>query len=203
MAVRNALTKKIASRLRGGKKILERPLLDSRGKQAVKLLRFGTRGISDQFKDQTEYRGTGSTPWDKTQDFGTRKAPRKTMQASGTYRAAWLGGTGGVENISANAIEIGVDRGKFKQVAIHQGSAPFVKVYPKKRTKGGKDWAMRFFLGLTYGVWLTKKRLEMGLKIPRRRLSVSSDVRKAVAGMVKAETKRALGVGVQGPRAVA
>ena len=203
MAVRNALTKKIASRLRGGKKILERPLLDSRGKQAVKLLRFGTRGISDQFKDQTEYRGTGSTPWDKTQDFGTRKAPRKTMQASGGYRVAWLGGTGGVENISANAIEIGVDRGQFKQVAIHQGSAPFVKVYPKKRAKGGKDWAMRFFLGLTYGVWLTKKRLEMGLKIPRRRLSVSSDVRKAVAGMVKAETKRALGVGVQGPRAVA
>ena len=203
MAVRNALTKKIASRLRGGKKILERPLLDSRGKQAVKLLRFGTRGISDQFKDQTEYRGTGSAPWEKTQDFGTRKAPRKTMQASGGYRAAWLGGAGGVENISANAIEIGVDRGKFKQVAIHQGSAPFVKVYPKKRAKGGKDWAMRFFLGLTYGVWLTKKRLEMGLKIPRRRLSVSSDVRKAVAGMVKAETKRALGVGVQGPRAVA
>lgn len=203
MAVRNALTKKIASRLRGGKSVLERPLLDSRGKQAVKLLRFGTKGISDQFKDQTEYRGSGSTPWDKTQPFGTRKAPRKTMQASGNYRAAWLGGAGGLENISANAIEIGVDRGQFKQVAIHQGSAASVKVFPKSRTKGGKDWKMRFFLGLTYGVWLTKKRLEMGLKIPRRRLSVSSDVRNAVAGMVKAETKKKLGLSVQGPRAVA
>ena len=62
---------------------------------------------------------------------------------------------------------------------------------------------MRFFLGLTYGVWLTKKRLEMGLKISRRRLSVSSDVRKAIALMVKNETRKALGVGVQGPRAVA
>ena len=203
MAVRNALTKKIASRLRGGKRILERPLLDSRGKQAVRTLRFGTRGIADQFKDQTEYRGGQAIPWDRTQDFGTRKAPRKTMEASGGYRTAWLGGAGGVENISANAIEIGVDRGDFPMVAIHQGSASSVKVLPKKRTKGGKDWAMRFFLGLTYGVWLTKKRLEMGLKISRRRLSVSSDVRKAIALMVKNETRKALGVGVQGPRAVA
>jgi hypothetical protein len=125
------------------------------------------------------------------------------MQASGGYRTAWLGGAGGVENITANAIEIGVDRGDFPRVAIHQGSASFVKVFPKKRTKGGKDWAMRFFLGLTYGVWLTKKRLEMGLKIPRRRLSVSSDVRKAIAGMVKADTKKKLGLSVQGPRSAA
>ncbi len=203
MSVRSQLGRNLVRKFRSGKAVVEKPLLDSRGKQAVRTLRFGTRGISDQFKDQTEYRGSGSTPWDKTQDFGTRKAPRKTMQASGGYRTAWLGGPGGVENISANAIEIGVDRGDFPRVAIHQGSAPFVKVFPKKRTKGGKDWAMRFFLGLTYGVWLTKKRLEMGLKIPRRRLSVSSDVRKAVAIMVKNETRKALGVGVQGPRAVA
>ena len=203
MSVRSQLGKNLVRKFRSGKAVVEKPLLDSRGKQAVKLLRFGTRGISDQFKDQTEYRGSGSTPWDKTQDFGTRKAPRKTMQASGGYRRAWLGGAGGVENISANAIEIGVDRGDFPRVAIHQGSASSVRVYPKKRTKGGKDWAMRFYLGLTYGVWLTKKRLEMGLKIPRRRLSVSSDVRGAVALMVKNETRRALGVGVQGPRAVA
>lgn len=178
-------------------------MLDSRGKQAVRLLRTGTRGISDQFKDQTEYRGAQAIPWERTKDFGTRKAPRKTMQATGDYRAAWLGGTGSVENISQNAIEIGVDRGDFPRVAIHQGSAPSVKVFPKKRAKGGKDWAMRFFLGLTYGVWLTKARLEKGLKIPRRRLSVSSDVRKAVALMVKVETRKAMGVGVQGPRRAA
>ena len=203
MSVRSQLAKNLVRKFRDGKTVLEKPLLESRGVQAVKILRFGTRGISDQFKDETEYRGGGSSGWKKTEPFGTRKAPYKTMQAGGTYRRAWLGGAGGVETISANAIEIGVDRTLFPQVAIHQGSAASVRVFPKTRTKGGKDWKMRFFLGLTYGVWLTKARIEQGLKIAHRRLSVSTDVRKAIARMITAETKKKLGVGIQGPRAVA
>lgn len=203
MSVRSQLGNNLIRKFRAGKAVLEKPMLESRGAKAVKLLRTGTRGISDQFKDETEYRGSGSSAWKKTQPFGTRKAPRKTMQASGLYRAAWLGGAGGTEKIEANSITIGVEADKFPRVKIHQGSAASVRVFPKKRTKGGKDWKMRFFLGLTYGVWLTRARIEKGLEIARRRLSVSTDVRKAVARMVAAETKKKLGVGVQGPRAVA
>lgn len=203
LSVRRQAFANLGKRVRAAKQVVEKPLLESRGVRAAKILRFGNKGISDQFKDQTEYRGGQAIPWERTKDFGTRKAPRKTMQAQGDYRASWLGGAGSLETISANSVTIGVDRGLHPQVAIHQGSASSVRVYPKKRTKGGKDWAMRFYLGLTYGVWLTKKRIEMGLKIPRRRLSLSNDVKKAVAGMVAAETRKKMGLKVQGPQAVA
>jgi hypothetical protein len=62
---------------------------------------------------------------------------------------------------------------------------------------------MRFFLGLTYGVWLTKARLERGLSVARRRISVSNDVKREVAAMFGAETKKKLGIVTQGIRRAA
>lgn len=195
IAVQNRITGKLRNRLGSARTVLAKPLAETRGQQAAKLLRFGTRGISDQFKDQTEYRGNGATAWQKKHAFGTKSARGKTMLDKGDYRAAWLGrAAGSVETITDNTLTIGVEREIYPQVAIHQGSAASVTVKPKTRTKNGKDWKMRFFLGLTYGVWLTKARLEKGLVIARRRLSVSTEVRKAIANMVKNETRKQLGV---------
>ncbi len=141
--------------------------------------------------DATEYRLKSSSKWTKTKPFGTREAG-KTMLGSGNYKSAWLGGFGGIEKITPQSVEIGVESNLFPQVKIHQGSRPSVTVKPKRRTKGGKDWKMRFFLGLTYGVWMSKKRIEQGFKIPRRRVSVSSAVRKEVLQMLKRETNASI-----------
>lgn len=63
-------------------------------------------------------------------------------------------------------------------------------VKPKKRSSTRKnDWAMRFYLGMVHGVWLSVARIKRGLKIRRRRLSVSADVKKAIALMIRDTTK--------------
>ena len=172
------------------------------GKATAKILRTGTKGISHQFRDQTEYRGAQSIPWERTKPFGTKKAPRKTMLGTKRYRTAWLGGAGSIETIDANTVTIGVDRGAFPQVAVHQSAKPFTLIRPKRKTKSG-HWAMQFFLGLTYGVWLTNARLEKGLKVPRRRLSVSDDVKKEVAAMFRGVVMKSRGVKAQGPKELA
>lgn len=181
----------LAGRVQGASRVVSQPFAEARGQQAAKIMRTGTRGVRAQFVDQTEYRLNTSSPWARTKPFGSRKAG-KTMLGSGGYKSAFLGGAGSVTRVTPVSVEIGVDAGLFPQVKIHQGSRPSVTVKPKRRTKGGKDWKMRFFLGLTYGVWMSKKRIEQGFKIPRRRVSVSSAVRKEVLQMLKRETNASI-----------
>lgn len=196
MTIDASAMRNIVRRVSAGKAPLVAPFSGGRGVEAVKIMRTGTKGVYRQFVDQTEYKGTTSTPWARTQDFGTRKAPRKTMLGTGLYRAAFLGGAGSIERIEPKSVEIGVDSGLFPQVKIHQSRRPYTIVKPKARTRGGKDFKMRFFLGLTYGVWMSRERIAKGMKIPRRRVSVSSDVRKAVAAMLRKE----VGKGFKIPR---
>lgn len=179
--------KRLVQRVNVGASVLGKPFAETRGLQAAKILRVGTRGVYRQFVDQTEYKLNQAIPWARTKPFGTRKAG-KTMLGSGLYRGAWLGAAGAITRITPASVEVGVSRSLFPQVAIHQGKRSVVTIKPKARTKGGKDWKMRFFLGLTYGVWMSKARLARGLKVPRRRVSVSSDVRKAVGKMISKET---------------
>ena len=54
---------------------------------------------------------------------------------------------------------------------------------------------MRWFLGLTYGVWLSKATMRKGITIARRRVSVSSDVRKAVGKMLREQFRGKMRVG--------
>lgn len=182
--------RKLATRVQGTSRIVANPFGEDRGQQAAKIMRTGTKGVYRQFVDQTEYRLNTSSPWARTKPFGSRKAG-KTMLGSGSYRSAWLGGAEAITQITPVSVEIGVESNIFPQVKIHQGSRTSVTVKPKARTRGGKDWKMRFFLGLTYGVWMSRKRIEQGFKIPRRRVSVSSAVRKEVVAMLKRETSGA------------
>jgi hypothetical protein len=180
--------KRLVQRVQAGASVLGKPFAETRGVEAARIMRFGPKGVQRQFVDTTEYRLNQSIPWAKTKPFGSRKAG-KTMLGSGGYKSAFLGGAGAITRITPTSVEIGVSKGLYPQVAIHQGRRSSVTVKPKARTRGGKDWKMRFFLGLTYGVWISKKRLERGLKIPRRRVSVSSDVRRAVGKMVGKTTR--------------
>ena len=206
MSVRENFSRNMVRRVAEAKSVVAKPMLGDRGKATAKIMRDGTRGIKAQFAAQSEFNKNGSVPWDKTQPFGTRKAPRYTLRRSGKYRSAWLGGVGSVVKIKNNEVTIGVDKGVFPQVKIHQGPGRSTRIFPKKKiTKGPHrgDWRMRFLLGLTYGVWLSNERISLGFKIPHRRLSISTEVRKEVAKMVGAEVKKKLRIGVQGPMAVA
>jgi hypothetical protein len=102
----------------------------------------------------------------------------------------WLGkGPGADQKINPSSIAVSVDAGVHPQVKIHQSSRPFtiVRPNPKNRSKGGRlkmFWALWF----KYGVMMSEKRLLKGFRIARRRVSVSSPVKKEIAAMVAKHT---------------
>ncbi len=199
MNVDAAAMRNLVKRVGAGKPVLTDPFNDGRGREAVKIMRTGPKGVYRQFVDQTEYRLNTATPWKKGHDFGNRKAPRKTMLGSGLYRSAWGGGAGAIEKITKTSVELGVDSGLFPQVKIHQSRRPWTLVKPKEKVlKMGPNygqWTMRWFFGLTYGIWMSNKRVGKGFKIYRRRVSVSSDVRKAVGKMLREQFRGKMRVG--------
>lgn len=170
-------------------KVCAKPLSSTRGAEAMKILRFGTRGIRQQFADQMEYRGKSAIPWKKGHDFGIKKAPAKTMIGTGGYMSAFLGGAGGISKITPNTIEVGASATKFPQVKIHQGRFASRRIKPKEKVaKLGPNygqWTMRWFLGLTYGVWIKNSKLTKGLLVHRRRVSVSSAVNKEISKFLR------------------
>lgn len=187
--------KRRMQRLSGAQAVLAHPFADGRGARTAKIMRTGPKGVYRQFVDQTEYRGESSIPWAKTKKFGKRKAPRKTMLRSGTYRASWLGGAGAIERISDKSVELGVDSGLHKQVKIHQGSreSVIVRADASNRSKGGRlkmFWALYFISGLMFS---EKRLLQKGFTIHRRRVSVSSAIRSQVTKMLKRELQRKIG----------
>lgn len=195
-------------------KVCAKPMSSTRGTEAMKILRFGTRGVRQQFSDQTEYRGKSSIPWKKGHDFGIKKAPAKTMIGTGAYMSAFLGGAGNISKVTPNSIEIGVRSDKFPQVKIHQGRYAVRVIKPKltmrshttarKRNKNGgfsvvtkssTDYNMRWYLGLTYGAWMSKARIKKGLRVARRRVSVASATRKEISKFLARDIKATIRTG--------
>lgn len=203
----------LVGKVQGASRVVSQPFAEARGQQAAKIMRTGTKGVRAQFVDQTEYRLNTSSPWARTKPFGSRKAG-KTMLGSGGYKSAFLGGAGSITRVTPVSVEIGVDAELFPQVKIHQGNKKGVTVKPtaegtfqrqikgqlrgkkgNKRRVGARtveDYKMRIFLGMTYGVWMSRKRVKKGFFIPRRRVSVSSAVRKEVLQMLKRETNASI-----------
>ena len=120
------------------------------------------------------------------------------MHGSGAYRSAFLGGAGAVQRITANSIEVGVNSGRFPQVKVHQGAYATRRIKPKAKVSSGPNkgqWKMRFYLGLTYGVWMKNATLTKGLKLPRRRVSVASATRKEISRFLARDIKVKLRTG--------
>lgn len=160
-----------------GQRIFAKPFEGERAQTAAKILRFGPGGIKEQFDNSTEMRRNANYPWRATEPFGTRPG-NATPMAGGPYERAWLGiGSGSIAKSTDNSLEVGVDAGQFPQVRVHQGNRPFVRIRAKTPAKRKGDWAMRIYLGLTYGVWLTVRKVRVeGMKLYRRRVSVSNEV---------------------------
>lgn len=110
------------------------------------VMRFGEDSVDDQWRRQTTISLTGSQPWKPTSDFGTRKAPARTLKNRGNYLAAWRGeAAGSVTRITGNSVAVGVDEKVFPQVRVFQRSGPTKQRVTRKQ---------RFYLGMEYGVWL-------------------------------------------------
>ena len=160
--------------------------LSPTGEFVHKTMRFGPGSIDAQFAAEAEMpAGGGSNPWAKTKPFGNRPAPAKTLQRSGRLRGAWLGqAAGAISESTPNSFYVGVDSALYPPAGVFQSLTPTV-VKPKKLAKGGKGSAMRYFLGLTFGVWISEARLRAGLVIPPRRVGASPVMQQRVANLLK------------------
>lgn len=172
--------RKLVDRLGVGARVVAEPMLGQRGKRFVGLARFGEGGVRQQFADERGQTERGAEAWPKTKAFNRRPAPQKTLQVTGAYRSAWLGGAGSVERINARSFELGVDSTLFPQVVPFQSARG-------RRAKVTK--AMRGFLGYAFGVWL--KKSTRFILIPRRVVGIGAKVKKTIAAALKDEVLKA------------
>ena len=159
---------------------LQRPLAGRGGTIVAQVMRKGEGSVAAQFKAETEllFRG-GRSPWKRTQPFGRRAAPAKTLQRTGALRRAWTGdGPGSLTMTRANRVTIGVDTARFPQAAMFQRLG-LTLVRPKQAGPRGRS-AMGWFLGMRYGVWISEARLKRGLAIEGRRVSINPAMMKRV-----------------------
>ena len=169
-----------------------RPILNA----AIKEIRYS---VANEFNSQSWFPPSGGArPWALTQPFGNRlgsgnslgkgKGTKKTLIDTGAYFRALMGtGPGGIARITANRVVVGVELATFPYAAFLRGGvgayislAPLI-IRPRKRVAtrhaGGsyvRQWALWWYLGLTYGVWLSEQKLREGLKLqPRPHLTAN------------------------------
>jgi hypothetical protein len=163
----------LTDRFATARAVLEKPFAGSTGIAAIAAMRRGGAGsFAQQFAVESEWGMSGQKSWPKTKDFGTRKAPPKTL-GGGPLQAAWLGGAGSLETVEqgGRAIAVGVSGSALPYAGVFQRTGPTI-IRAKRKTKSGQ-YAMRIFLGLTFGVWITNDKAELGMVVMPRRLGVN------------------------------
>lgn len=152
-------------------------------KSGLALAGFGEgvgRLVSDSVRREFE-----SESWSSPSGASIPWAPRVPGFGEG---GPLLGGPGGrmfapwsspnvrvtASSVVITTLPVRQDGGAFSNLmAIHRGGNREVDpgqvtvVRPKERTSHGR-YAMQVYLGLTYGTWISEKRLEQGLQIPAR-----------------------------------
>lgn len=153
-------------------------------KQSVKLIRLSVAG---EFLNRHWAQPSGGfLPWAPNVPWGVQEGPggseKKPLIASGKYyRALVQGGPGGFAIVTARTATVGVDLATFPYAPfVRGGVGALIRLTPlviraKKLVGGGKgdnkgprQYAMFFYLGLTFGVWLSLKKLEEGIRLPPR-----------------------------------
>ena len=153
---------------------LECPLAGGGGAAVAAVMRKGRGSVDAQFKAEAEFLFAGGrAPWKKTKRFGSRPAPRKTLQRTGALKRAWTsGGAGSLTITRSNRVRIGVDTARFPQAVMFQRHGTTV-IHPRQMGKGGRS-KMHWFLGLTFGVWISDARLRgRGIRVKGRPVSIN------------------------------
>lgn len=106
--------------------------------------------------------------WKPVEAFGSREAPEKILDRTGALRRAWLGvGAGSLERITDEMGEFGVSQLLLPYAHVHRGEGEDVSAAASRQPfKIRVTTKMRYYLGLTYGVWLRASTTE--ISIPRR-----------------------------------
>lgn len=143
----------------------------SLGQQIAAILRTGPGSVDEQFTRQAlDSAREGRRPWDPVGDFGSRSAPSSALQRTGSLRRAWRGQhPASITQITATSVTIGVSR-LLPAAATHQYGAT---VKARRYTSSGRP-VMQLLLGMEYGIWLPRRRLERGLRIPARPVGIST-----------------------------
>lgn len=167
----------IASRLRDLSSFLER--------KAVPIIR---NSVAAEFLNQEWRRPDGGREaWRPLVPFGSRSGSspgvlaggqHKPMIDTGAYLNAWTGkGSGGLVKVGPRSVVVGVQHEAFPFASYIRGGAgarirtsPLL-IFPRKRVAGRRggswvqQWALWWYLGLTFGVWLKEQTLRDGLKL--------------------------------------
>lgn len=172
--VQTALLKSMSQRVAVG---LGSPV----GERAAAIMRLGPGSVGDQFAQQATHGEGGIAAWAPAKAFGNRAAPPKTLERSGGLRRGWTGrGPGGIVQVATDRVAVGVDASVFPAVVAQMHGAT---IRPKRMGKRGRS-AMGWFLGMTYGVWLSEERLRRGLVIPARPVAVNLAMSGRVAKLI-------------------
>jgi len=161
--------------------------------KAVPIIR---NSIAAEFLNQ-EWRkpNGGRDPWRPLVPFGNRSGASPGVLAGGQHKPlinsgalfnAWTGqGSGGLVKIGPRSVVVGVQKSAFPFAEYLRGgvagrirTSPLL-IFPEKRVAGGgqskdrksswvRQWALWWFLGLTYGVWLREQTLRDGMKLHPR-----------------------------------
>lgn len=143
------------------------PLPDEVIQELGGIIRVGSGSIADQYARQAEMRKAASFPWKRTQDFGNRRAPARTLHRSGALEDAWTGrGPGGfVRRRGARGVEVGVDSARFPQARMFQrGGITMIRVTPR----------MRALVGMEFGVWM--RRDTARVKVEGRPVAMNREI---------------------------
>jgi hypothetical protein len=153
-------------------------------------MRLGKGSLAAQFAAQAEFKFRGGrVPWKRTERFGNRPPPPKTLQRTGALKRAWTGrGSGSITIKSPNKVTIGVNTTLFPQAPVFQRlGLTIVRPDSSKPVTRGRT-AMGWTLGLRFGAWISEARLKRGLAIEGRRLSVNpvmmSRAKKSLLGWI-------------------
>lgn len=106
----------------------------------------------------------GKTKWPAGHDFGTRKKPAKRLRGrQGRYAKAWQGGAGGSSRVTSRTFSV---LAQMDGLEAHRGgltARPRVghvtRLRAKRTSRNGRDSAMRIYLGLEFGVWISDDKL--------------------------------------------
>jgi hypothetical protein len=149
--------------------------------------------VAREFLTRTWFSPSGvNRPWPAETPFGDKGSKKgggekKPLIDTGGYFAALMGrGSGSVVKVTPHQVSVGVDLAQFPWAPyIRGGTGANIRLTPllikptkvaKPKSKDGKPasadspqhWALWWYLGLTYGVWLTRETLLAGIKLPPR-----------------------------------
>ena len=162
-------------RFKDMKKRLKRPLAGGGAALIARAIRFGDGSIEEQFRTTTYITRRGARiPWKPTKAFGRCPAPKRTLHRTGALERAWLGqDSGSITRHSGNVLVLGVSTAKFPQAGVFQKVSGSL-IRPKPGNIGARGrYKMGWALGMKCGVWISNRRLEMGLRIDPRRVGLS------------------------------